>query len=771
MRSIKLSDYFKLVKPTYVYLQITPHKSIRNYNSANISKAIAHTYRAINRRIYKQQKKLFFETNYKISYVIDIKDNNAKFYFIIPDIFKNIVIEKCKEIWGKATIEIVDKIEEMQEDTDMYSLSYKKEDAMSLAVDKKSNEPLNSILSVMDIMKDDDRIRVIYNFLPISQFGWLDRYNTTIEKIKEHKSIEKKQMSFDYIMRSAIINIFNLFDSIVQVINDFTGGAPEGNKQSLYSAILGILEQQQNLSSNTNKKKEATVLNTQIAIQSQSKDLTRRENNALSVAHGYRTLDEDNELIYKKEKHKLNIEDYDFKIDTNTMSTDECSNFLQIPGKMLLLQHGIKHINVEENKVPEELKNGYISLGENTYRGNKINTFLEDHKEIGTLPLMLLGRQGGGKTTYLCNYANYAQGRDESIIHIDFIRNNEASKDVEKVVSKDKVIVLDFSKQEHIQSLAYNEIKFTSDMNWYNKQQLANKKTQLTIELVNSINETGEPLSPKMERFLCATTDIVYLNENATFKDVIKCLQDYRYREKIVDSVPDELKEELEEEIETLKELDEWGKGTKDTPPEKIGTRDSKIEGILDRITLLKKDFNLKKMFNISPENNIDFVKAMEEGKVILIRMPQSKFKNYVKNVITTFIVTKCWLACELRGELSERSKRSHIIIDEISQTKTAERYMENILTQTRKFGMKFVLAGQYLDQLDKKTIYSLKGAGTSFMLLKGTIKEDYEYFKDELDGTYEYEDLKDMEEHSSLNIIQYSKGYSSFITKLPKPI
>ncbi len=45
-------------------------------------------------------------------------------------------------------------------------------------------------------------------------------------------------MSFDYIVRSTIVNIFNLFDSIVQVINDFTGGAPEGSKESLYSAIL-----------------------------------------------------------------------------------------------------------------------------------------------------------------------------------------------------------------------------------------------------------------------------------------------------------------------------------------------------------------------------------------------------------------------------------------------------------------------------------------------------------------------------------------------------
>lgn len=271
-----------------------------------------------------------------------------------------------------------------------------------------------------------------------------------------------------------------------------------------------------------------------------------------------------------------------------------------------------------------------------------------------------------------------------------------------------------------------------------------------------------------MERFLCSCTDIVYLNENATLKDVISCLINYKYRESILKSIPEELKEELQDSIDTLLELDEWSRATKDNPSEKIGTRDSKIEGILDRVTLLKRDFYLKKMFNKTPENNIDFAKATEQGKVILVRMPQAKFKDYVKNVITTFLLTKCWLAAELRGELSETTKRCHVLIDEISQTKTAEMFMESKLTQTRKFGLKFVLTGQYLDQLEQQTIKSLKGAGCSFMLLKGAIKEDFQYFKDELDGTFEYEDLKDMEKFSSLNIIQYSDGYSSFITKLP---
>ncbi|AIY81790.1 AAA-like domain protein [Clostridium botulinum 202F] len=771
MRSLRLSEYFKLTKPAYKYIQITPHKSIRNYNSSNIAKTIAHTYKSLDKRIRREKNKLFFECDFKISYIIDIQNNDAKFYFLVPDPFITVLLEKIKEIWSKATVTILeDKIKSFSEDAEMYQLSYKKEEAMSLQVDKKSNEPLNSILSVMDVMKDDDRITIVYNFLPCSQFGWLQRYNETMDKIKNHKIIDKKQTSPEYIIKSTLVNIIKLFNTFLQVLDDFTGGSGEDSKESLYSSILGVLEQQKELSAATKRKKEQTILDTQIGIISESTDESRKVNNALSVCQAYRVLDEDNELIYKKINNKkaIDLEKTSLGTTISTISTEEASNFIQIPGRSLLYSLGIKFIKVEEVKVPEKLRKGYICLGNAKNKGTILAAYLEDDKEIGSLPLMLLGRQGGGKTTYMCNYANYCLSRNESIVHIDFIKNCEASKSIERVVPKNRLVILDFSTEQGLQALAYNEIRFTDNMSWFEKQALANKKTELTLELINSINVNGDPLSAKMERYLCACTDIVYLNEKATLKDVINCLTNYKYRESILKSIPEELQEELQDSIDTLLELDEWSKASKDNPSEKIGTRDSKIEGILDRVTLLKRDFYLKKMFNKTPEGNIDFAKATEEGKVILVRMPQSKFKDYVKNVITTFLLTKCWLAAELRGELSEKTKRCHVLIDEISQTKTAEMFMESKLTQTRKFGLKFVLTGQYLDQLEQQTIKSLKGAGCSFMLLKGAIKEDFQYFKDELDGTFEYEDLKDMEPFSSLNVIQYSDGYSSFITKLP---
>lgn len=768
MKSIKFSEYFKLIKPEYVYLQITPHKSIRNYNSSNIAKAIAHTYRTINKRIYKQQKKLFFETNFKISYMIDITYNNSDFYFIIPKVFKNIIIEKCKEIWSKATLEIVDAPGELKEDAEMYSLSYKKEDALSLAVDKKSNEPLNSVLSVMDIMKDDDRVRVIYNFLPSSQFGWLDRYNTTLDKIKEHKSIEKKQMTFDYIFRSSLIGIFSIFDGLVQVLNDFLGGAPEDNKKSLYSAIIGILEQQQSLSSSTNKKKEATVLNTQIAILSQSEDDTRRANNSLSVSQAYRTLDEDNELISKKEKHKIKIEDYDFKIDSNTFSTDEISNFIQIPGRMLLLQHKIKHINVEENNIPLELQEGTKRLGVAKFKGTKIPAFLENEYNNANLPLTLIGSQGGGKTTYIGNYSKDCIEAKEGLIALDFIKNCELSETIKNHVPKEKLIELDLGTKEGIQGLGYNEIEIRQDMDTFKKCELASLQTQQIMSLIDSVGQ-GDPLTSRMRRFLNAGANVVFVQGCNSVRNVIECLEDFRKREIYINNLSIDLKNELQDEINTLRELDEWSKGNKreGIEPEIIGSNTSKIEGILDRVGMLREDYKLKYMYNKNLNENINLVKAMEEGKVVLIKMREADFPTKMqKNILITYFITKIWLASQLRGMKAGELTRCNIIVDEIFQAPTTMDILEYILPQSRKFACKFVFSTQYISQLDK-IFDTLEASGSGFMLLTGSTENDFNHFKSKLDN-FEYEDLKDMEQFSSMNLIKYSKGYSSFITKLP---
>lgn len=93
----------------------------------------------------------------------------------------------------------------------------------------------------------------------------------------------------------------------------------------------------------------------------------------------------------------------------------------------------------------------------------------------------------------------------------------------------------------------------------------------------------------------------------------------------------------------------------------------------------------------------------------------------------------------------------------------------QEILPQTRKFGCKFVFSCQYLGQIELID-QTLRSAGASYMLMKGSGKANFNEFKDEL-APYTLEDLEALPQYHSLNLINYEKGRAKFVTRLPKPL
>ncbi|NRT76262.1 hypothetical protein [Clostridium beijerinckii] len=769
MKSLALSKYFEIIHPVYVYLKIIPHKSIRNCNSSDIAKSMSDTYKNIIKRVHREQKKVFIEAEYKISYIIDITKNNSSFYFLVPTLYKEIILEKIKEIWDKATVEEMEDIPKFTDNKITYQLGYKKDDSLSLKVDKRTNEPLNNILNVIDIIKDDDRVAIAYNFMPCSQFGWKEKYDTMLKKFEDKKPLEKK-ITFDYGLKIFLGIVVGTLDCFLSVIGDFLGNSDHEN-ENLYKKIMVAFEEKAVLSNSTILKKNSNVIATQIAVISDSSNRIRKVNNALSVCQSYNVLREDNELLYKKTNRKFELKDYNYKIDTSLCSVDECKNFLQIPGYELIKQFKMKSINVEESKVPEELQKGYIELGLVTYRGTKVKSFIEDSYDKGSLPLVMVGAQGAGKSTFGANYYKFVSLREEGGVAIDFIKNCEMSDEIISYLPKEKVIILDLTKESDIQGFAFNELNITKEMDSFKRSELANLQSQQIVEFVDAVNPY-QPLQSRMRRYLSSAATIVFSTGENSIKEVIRCLENHKGRIEYLNRLNEKDKEYLKEEVDDMEALHEYSKPTKENPtPEIVGTKESKIEGILDRISLLRSDFKLKYMFNKDGSNNVNFVDELEKGKVIIVKMKQDSFKKHAKNVITTFLLSKIWIATEIRGSLHKRPKPTHIFIDEVFQTETAMKMLANddILPQTRKFGCKFIFSCQYTNQIDI-LLDTLIGAGSSFMFLTGTNEKDFDKFKNKL-GDFEFDDLKNMEKYSSLNLIYYSGGYSSFISKLPKPI
>ena len=410
--------------------------------------------------------------------------------------------------------------------------------------------------------------------------------------------------------------------------------------------------------------------------------------------------------------------------------------------------------------IPEKLKNGYVCLGTNKYKDSYTDVYLENEYNVGNLPLVLIGQQGSGKTTYMKNLTKYCNSNKEGVIILDYIKNCEFTKDVEKAVDKKDLIIIDLSKEECILGLGFNEISIRNDFSNFRKLELANLQAQQTMALVDAI-AINEPLTATMRRYLNAACNVCYVLNYNSIKTVIRVLENPTFRGKVLKELNEELKCLLTDEVEALESLNKVEKdGT-------LSNRDIKIEGILDRINLLREDFKLKYMFNKDCKDNINLVDLMEQGKTILIRMPQDSFgSKMVKNVLITYWISKIWLTSEIRGSLHEKPRRMNVIIDEIFQAPTSLETLQYILPQSRKFGTKFILSTQYLKQLDK-ILESLIASGGSFMMLKGCVEGDFKRLAS-LAGEFTYDDIVDLKEYHSLNIINYSDGYCSFVTKLP---
>lgn len=765
-KSIKISKYFEIINPEYVYLQLIPNNSIRNYNSDKIAKAINTLYLTLAQRIHRQDKKMFIYRPSKVSYYTYIDKTKVEFYFIIPSTRLNLIKDKIGDTWKGITIQQVDKIPIFSKNATKYYLTYRKEDALSLANDKRTNTLLASTMNVIDVMEEGDRIGVFCNFIPMNQYLWRGEYKSTLDKIKDGEPIDKEKFSTKYILKITLMFLFQTVDSILDSISELFGTNQSNSKQnSLELPIFGLNNAK--LSQSTKNKKEDVILGTQIAVISDSPNKTRMDNNAISVCQSFKSISDDNELKHKRLKHDIVCEDYEIKgADTIKMSSTECQHLLSLPGRELLDEYNfIEKIDTFESKIPKNLQSGVMCIGENTYRGKTTKTYLTNDKEYKNLTLAVIAPTRAGKSTLLQNLCNDALDNGECVIIPDFISNNQLSSELEQI-TKQKLII-DCGDLENLEGLGFNET-WGFAKTPLERYDLAKEQTIQLLTLIDSINDPNKNLSAKMDRYLEASANIVFVSQGS-LGDVYNVLRNHNVRLNFINKIPTELEQYLDEYIETLDEINQYGKNKEEI----IGTKLTPIVGILDRFNRLKKNTAMEIMLKKDCKNNVNLLKEIQKPQIISIKMPERRYKtSQEKDFLTTYWISKLWQSLQIRDDLiKDRNKRIkvNLILDELYQVPQAQQLLTEKLSQLAKFDCKTIISCHYLGQIPIIR-NELKAANTSYMIISGSDKANYNELKDELQP-YELEDVLNLKRYHSLNLIKYEEGYARFITKLPRPI
>lgn len=772
---IKLSDYISIIKPEYVYLKLTPNNSIRNQSTHKIARAIASLYKNMLQTVKKEQAKVikFFkkeflfgtkyslEMNSKVSYFIYIEKKKIEFYFIIPKRYQSIIKERISDTWSNITFKEVSDLPQFTQSANKYYLTYQKEDALSLAVDRRNSDLLQSKLNIVDVMEEGDKVGVFYNFIPTTQFTWRSSYENTIRKVKRSLPTDRNKYGLAYALKLTI----GILSSLVDDIGEVLGGSKKKDDNSL-ELLLERLNGGKRINESTIKKASSTILDSQIVVMSESQDKLRQRNNARSLIQSFEVISDDNRLIAKPLKVNLQYNDYRInKAEINKMGDEELQNFLSIAGRDILEKHNfIEKVDTQETEVPEELRKGVMRIGTSTFRGHKQDAFLSTDKEFKYLSLILIGPNRAGKSTLIGNLSYDAVKIGECTIIFDYIGNCELSEEVAALFPPDKVLNVECNDFSKLQGLGYNEVEVSADP--FIQYDNAKKQTTQLMTLVNSINTSDTHLSPKMERYLTSASLIVFIT-GGSIKDVFQVLQNHNSRHQFLNMVPKDQHENLEESITSLLELDDY-----DKDGDLKGTKLNLIVGIIDRLNKLKYNTYMELMLKKSTEDNFNLVEEMQKSQLICFKMPEHMFTtDNEKDVYTTYWITKIWMALQMRKKKYPREQMTkvNLVIDELYQVENSEKFLTTILSRLPKFNIKPILSCHYLNQI--KTIRpELRSASASYMLIAGCDKENFKELQDEL-KPYELEDLMNLKRFHSLNLIKTKDGYGRFITKLPMPV
>ena len=752
VKSMKVSDYFEYKKCEYAYLQLIVTKSNKNNNTEQIASLVNKMFKKTNKYICQASKRLIIEERPKASFYIHITKDKVQFYFIIPKIFQNQFKTKFKEIWKNIEIKEADNIPIDINSCSKFDLHYKYDDSLSLAVDKRNNDLLNANMSIVDMLEQNESVGIFYNFIPTSDkesnYFKSKTYKNAIARFKNGENLKKSKNYKDY----SIIIIKNLIDFINDLLNCLLN-TKQNNQLALNPLKIET-------SYSTDRKGEKAICKNQTIILAKSSKKERETELSNTLANTFKSINDNNELIVTEITKNIDIKRTIINhTAVNKTTVEECSNFINMPSTDVIKQFNmIEHNKCLELKAPACLENGEVRIGKVKNKENAQEIYFSKDEQIKRLGRVILGSMGSGKSYFMANsLAKDIIKADRGLVDIDYIDKCQVADSIKAIAPKDKIIEINFNDPNQLQAFNYNELTFNEDDDIYYKVNISMQKAEQMQLLLDSVNDDNSKLTPRMLRyFYAAATVVYYKNPNASFKEIINIMKSHDNREIIIDKINREGQLLLSDEIDDLRDLD------KKNSNGKIENYDSKIDGILDRVAWLKTNLFTKLAFNKEADNNIDFVKALKENKVILIKIPEQYFKSrMIRNVIATFFLNKIWISKQI-----DSSTHTELFFDEIHQCYNCQLLMQNILVECRKFKLTPTLALHYLDQLTPKCKSSVLASGSSYLLLQGcdvkAFKELSHYF--EKDG-YTETDLTELDRYNALCLIKNEKSnYSSFI-------
>lgn len=361
-----------------------------------------------------------------------------------------------------------------------------------------------------------------------------------------------------------------------------------------------------------------------------------------------------------------------------------------------------------ENTEPDE-----VSIFATTnFRGEQIRFGIlrEDRRRH----LYIVGKSGYGKSKLLEKLINADIHTGKGVCVID--PHGDLVQDIIKSVPEDRMDdIIYFDPSDLLYPISFNPLENVA-------REFRQQVAQGLIEIFKKF--FGADWTPKIEHVFRFTVLALLDHENSSIIGLQSMLTDRSYRQSVVEDIKDHVVKKF-----WSTEFSGWS--------EKYDN-----EAITPLVNKLGQFLSNEMVRNIvgQSRNKIDFDDIMNNERILLIELSKGKLGTENASLLGSLIITKIEQEGMARAAIpKEKRKDFYLYVDEFQNFATQS--FDNILAESRKYGLNLSLSHQYLGQLGKSTRDTIFGNVSSLISFRLSA-DDAKYMAEEMTPWFTANDI-----------------------------
>ncbi|MBU1256300.1 type IV secretion system DNA-binding domain-containing protein, partial [Patescibacteria group bacterium] len=363
--------------------------------------------------------------------------------------------------------------------------------------------------------------------------------------------------------------------------------------------------------------------------------------------------------------------------NNSVLSSDELATVWHMPNNTIATPH-IYWLNAKSAPASGGFPSTGIWLGRSIYRGQTRNIFMSEADRMKHM--YIIGRTGTGKTEFLKQMIIQDMRAGNGLCFLE--PHGDGIEELLEMVPPERaedVIVFDPADEER--PIGFNPM---SVKNYEEIYQVASSIINLMYKLYDP-NKTGM-VGPRFEHSIRNIMLTVAVEKGAGFIEIVRALTDSKYVQELLPKVKDPIVKRY------------W-------TDQIAQTSDFHKSEVLDYIVSKFGRFITNKMIrNIigQSETTLDFRKAMDEGKIVFLKLAKGLIGEEDSNFLGLVLAPKILQAALSRQDMPKSERRPfYFYVDEFQNFATPD--FAQMLSEARKYNLGLILANQFVSQVDEQ--------------------------------------------------------------------